>query len=40
MLLESDFSSELANITTLKLIILGGEPQNFQELQKSRINQF
>ena len=34
MLLESDFCSEITNIKTLKIMLLGGEPQNFHELQK------
>ena len=34
MLLESDGTSQFSNIKSLKLMILGGEPQNFHELQK------
>lgn len=37
MLLESDSGSNITNIRSLKIMILGGEPQNFKELQKIKI---
>lgn len=34
MLLESDSGSQITDISSLKMMILGGEPQNFHDLQK------